>query len=149
MAGITDAPFRFFSRRFGCSLAFTEMVSSNGLVRGTQRSLEYIEHTSGDTPLGVQIFGSDPEIMAEAVKIAAEHGADLIDLNMGCPVKKVVKTGAGAALLKDPDRIGAIIRATRRATSLPLTVKIRSGWRRSVINAKEIALVAQIEGVMP
>ena len=84
--------------------------------------------------------------MAEAVKIAADHSADLIDLNMGCPVKKVVKTGAGAALLKDPARIGAIIRAVRQATSLPLTVKIRSGWRRSAINVKEVALIAQNEG---
>jgi len=146
MAGITDLPFRILNRQFGCNLACTEMVSSHGLVRRNRRSLKYLEHPLEDAPLAVQLFGSDPESMAEAAKIAAEHGADLIDLNMGCPVKKVVKAGAGAALLKRPAVVRSMIRAVRKEISLPLTVKIRSGWRQGEINAREIARIVQEEG---
>lgn len=146
MAGITNLNYRLLAREFGCSLAFTEMVSSNGLVREAKKTNHYMDSTAQDRPLGVQIFGADPDVMAEAARMVEGKGADLIDINMGCPVKKVVKTGAGAALMKDPARIKAIVAAVRRATSLPLTVKIRAGWRRGNICAAEIGHLIQDEG---
>ncbi|MBM4315215.1 MAG: tRNA-dihydrouridine synthase family protein, partial [Deltaproteobacteria bacterium] len=129
MAGITDLPFRTLAREFGCGLAFTEMVSATGLVRGMGKTCRYLDSSLDDRPLGVQLFGADPETLAEATRTVAERGADLVDMNMGCPVKKVVKTGSGAALMRDPQRTAAILRAMRKATALPFTVKIRAGWR--------------------
>lgn len=146
MAGITNFPFRTIARRFGCRLAFTEMVSVNGLVRGSQKTYRYLDSDQNDRPLGVQLFGNDPALMAEGARIVTDRGADLIDINMGCPVRKVVRAGAGAALLRDPEKAGMIIRAMRRATPLPLTVKIRAGWRRSEITAPIIARIAEDEG---
>ena len=147
MAGISDLPFRLIVRSFGCALAFTEMISANGIIRKSDRTLEYLKTCADDNPLGAQIFGADPEIMAEAACIVANHGIDLIDINMGCPVKKVIKAGAGAILMKDPDRVSRIIRAVKKAVRIPVTVKIRSGWTRSSINAVEIARVAEKSGV--
>ena len=147
MAGITDLPFRTIVREFGCGLAFTEMVSASGLVRGMGKTCRYLDSSPADRPLGVQLFGSDPETLAEAARIAAERGADLLDMNMGCPVKKVVKTGSGAALMRDPQRAAAILRAMRKATDLPLTVKIRAGWRPCEVNALEIGRIAEECGV--
>jgi tRNA-dihydrouridine synthase B len=147
MAGITDLPFRTIVREFGCGLAFTEMVSANGLLRGKERTCRYIDTSPYDRPLGVQLFGSDPATLSEAARIAAEKGADLIDINMGCPVKKVVKTGSGAALMRDPRRIAAILGAVREAVAIPLTVKIRSGWSHREINASEIGRVAEDCGI--
>ncbi len=147
LAGITNLNFRLIAREFGCGLAFTEMVSSNGLTREAEKTFTYLDSSPADRPLGVQIFGADPAIMVEAARIVNDKGADLIDINMGCPVKKVVKTGAGAALLRTPDRAREIIRAVRRVTQLPLTVKIRAGWRRGEICAQEIGRIAEEEGV--
>ncbi|MDI9571488.1 MAG: tRNA dihydrouridine synthase DusB [Pseudomonadota bacterium] len=146
MAGITNLPFRLIVRRCGCPLAFTEMVSVNGLVRGAERTGRYLDSAPEDRPLGAQIFGTEAEIMATAARLAMDRGAALIDINMGCPVKKVVRAGAGAALLKDPARIGRIVKAVREAVSLPLTVKIRSGWRAAAVNATEVARIAEAEG---
>jgi tRNA-dihydrouridine synthase B len=147
MAGITDLVFRTLVRGYGCALCFTEMVSSNGLIRNTQRSYRYLESSSDDRPLGVQIFGGDPDVVADAAQIVADMGADLIDINMGCPVKKVLKTGAGAALMKDPERVGTMLRKVRMAASVPLTIKIRSGWKRYGINAADVAAIAEDCGV--
>lgn len=147
MAGVTNLPFRTLAREFGCGLAFTEMISANGLVRKTKRSYQYLLSSPDDKPLGVQIFGTDPGVLCEAVRMAADSGADLIDINMGCPVRKVVKTGAGAALLKEPERVRLILLAIRKATSLPLTIKLRSGWHRGEKVALEIASIAQDCGV--
>jgi nifR3 family TIM-barrel protein len=147
MAGITNLPFRTLAREFGCGLAFTEMISANGLVRKTNKSYRYLLSSPGDKPLGVQIFGSDPTILFEAAQMATDFGADLLDINMGCPVRKVVKTGAGAALLKEPDRVRHILLAIRKATSLPITIKLRSGWHRGEMRALEIAIIAQDCGV--
>lgn len=147
MAGVTNLPFRRIARACGCGMAFTEMVSANGLVRSTRKTLHYLDTCPEDHPLGVQIFGSDPEVLARAARIVTEAGADLVDVNMGCPVKKVVKTGSGAALMKDPPRVEAILREIRGATSLPLTVKIRAGWNAQSINAVEIARIAEGCGV--
>jgi nifR3 family TIM-barrel protein len=146
MAGISDLTFRVLARECGCGLAFTEMVSANGLVRETSRTYGYLASSPEDRPLGVQLFGADPAILAEAARIADSCGADLIDINMGCPVKKVVKTGAGAALMRTPDLVRSIVAAVRRATKRPLTIKLRSGWRRSEVNAPRLALIAQEEG---
>jgi len=143
MAGVTDPPFRLMARSFGAGLCFTEMISSHGLVRKTRRSYEYLDSSPDDRPLGVQLFGADPAILAEAAAIATERGADLIDINAGCPVKKVLKTGAGGALLRDPGRFAAVVRSVRTATHLPVTVKIRSGWGPGEINAVDIAELAR------
>ncbi len=143
MAGITNLPFRVLARNFGSSLCFTEMISANGLVRKTCRSYSYLESSPDDRPLGVQIFGSDPDILSEAAGIVTEMGADLVDINAGCPVKKVLKTGAGAALMRDPAKFATVIRSVRKTTHLPFTVKIRSGWADNEINAIEIAAIAE------
>jgi tRNA-dihydrouridine synthase B len=143
LAGISNLPFRLIARSFGCSLAFTEMISANGLVRKSERTLDYLKTSAEDQPLGVQIFGAEPDVMAEAARIVAGHGAALIDINMGCPVKKVIKSGAGAILMKDPQRVADIITSVKEAVTVPITVKIRSGWNRSSINAPEIARIAE------
>lgn len=143
LAGISDLPFRLVARSFGCSLAFTEMISASGLVRSSNKTLDYLRTCAEDEPLGIQIFGNEPDVMADAARIAADQGAALIDINMGCPVKKVIKTGAGAILMKDPDRAARIIKAVIKAVAVPVTVKIRSGWNRSSINAAEIAGIVE------
>jgi nifR3 family TIM-barrel protein len=143
MAGITDLAFRTLAREYGCSLCFTEMVSANGLVLGDGKSFEYLKSSPEDRPIGVQIFGSDPDILSEAARIVAAAGADLVDINMGCPVKKVLKTGAGAGLMRNPPKAADIFKAIRKAINLPLTVKIRSGWKPDEINAVDIAVAAE------
>jgi len=147
MAGITDLPFRMVVREFGCGMAFTEMVSANGLLRGKGKTCRYLDSSPDDRPLGVQLFGSDPATLAEAARIAAEKGADLIDINMGCPVKKVVKAGSGAALMRDPQRVAAVLGAVRGAVEIPLTVKIRAGWSHREMNASAIGRIAEECGV--
>jgi len=146
MAGITDLGFRTIVREFGAAICFTEMISAAGLVRGTVKSYRYLESSPDDRPLGIQLFGSDPEILAEGARIAADSQADLIDINMGCPARKVLKNGSGAALMRDPHRVETIIQRVRRAIDLPLTVKIRSGWNEDEINALEIARIAEASG---
>jgi len=145
MAGITNLPVRLLARAQGASLCFTEMVSVNGLVRDGRKSFDLMRSTSEDRPLGVQLFGDNPELLAEGARLSAD-GADLIDINMGCPVKKVVGSGAGSALLQSPEKIKAIVRAVRAATKLPLTVKIRSGWKPDSINFLLVGRIVQDEG---
>jgi nifR3 family TIM-barrel protein len=147
MAGITDLGFRTIVRDFGCSLCFTEMISAAGLMRGTEKSYRYLDSALHDRPLGVQIFGSDPNILSDAAKIASETGADIVDINMGCPARKVLKNGAGAALMKNPQRVSTILKSIRKVVDIPLSIKIRSGWNRDTINAVEIALIAEDCGV--
>jgi nifR3 family TIM-barrel protein len=146
MAGITDLPFRTIARSFGCGLACTEMISAVGLVRKAEKTLRYLASDASDRPLGAQIFGNDPATLAEAARVVEQYGADLIDINMGCPVKKVTKTGAGAALMKNPELAAAIIRSVRRATTLPFTVKIRSGWSGRQVTALTIGKIAEDGG---
>ncbi|MDI6776148.1 MAG: tRNA dihydrouridine synthase DusB [Syntrophales bacterium] len=143
MAGITNLPFRTLVREFGCALAFTEMISAAGLVRNTGKSYRYLDSSPDDRPLGMQIFGSDPDVLAEAAQIVTDRGADLLNINMGCPARKVVQTGAGSALMKDPAQVALILRTVRKATLLPLTVKIRSGWHHHDRKALEIARIAE------
>ena len=145
MAGITNLPMRLLAREQGAALCFTEMVSVNGLVRDGEKSFALMRSCAADRPLGLQLFGDDPELLAAGAKLCEGLG-DLIDINMGCPVRKVVGSGAGSALLQNPDRVRSIVAAVRSATSLPLTVKIRSGWGADTVNYLLIGRIAQDEG---
>ena len=146
LAGISNLPFRLIARAQGCSLAYTEMISSNGLVRKTAKTYDYLKTSAQDRPLGVQIFGADPQVMAKAACIVEDSGVDLIDINMGCPVKKVIKAGAGAILMKDSALIARIIEAVKKTVKIPVSAKIRSGWTHASINAVEIARIAENAG---
>ena len=146
MAGISDLPYRLTMKQFGASLVFTEMVSANGLIRNGQGSLDLLQSDPRERPLGIQLFGGEPDVMATAAKRVAPFG-DLIDINFGCPVNKVVRGGAGSALLREPMRIRDILKAMRKAVDLPLTIKIRSGWDSSSVNFIEIGRIAEAEGV--
>lgn len=143
MAGYTNLGFRLTIKKLGAGLVTTEMVSAMGLALNHGKTLGYLKSHGDEKPLAVQIFGADPAVMAKAGEIAANHGAGLIDINMGCPVKKVVKTGAGAALLRDRNKIAAIIQAVRKSCPLPLTVKIRAGWSPLDPVACEVAHIAE------
>jgi tRNA-dihydrouridine synthase B len=147
LAGISNLPFRLIARSQGCALAYTEMISANGLIRKTAKTYDYLKTCAEDRPLGAQIFGADPEIMAQAARIVAQCGVDLIDINMGCPVRKVIKAGAGAVLMKDPDLVARIVESVKKAVKIPVTVKIRSGWTHASINALEIARIVEDSGV--
>jgi nifR3 family TIM-barrel protein len=145
MAGLTNLPLRLLAREFGAPLCFTEMVSVHGLVRDGKKTFELLRSTPEDRPLGVQLFGDDPELLAEGAR-RVEEFADLIDINMGCPVRKVVNSGSGSALLRDPAKVKAIVGRVRKATSLPLTIKIRTGWNAQEQTFLEIARIAEGEG---
>jgi len=144
MAGITDYPYRRLAEEYGCGLAFTEMVSATGLIRKGRSLLRIAEN---EHPVSVQLFGSNPQILAEAAEIAEAAGADAVDINMGCPAEQVVKTGAGAELMRSPDRVKRILTEVRRVIQIPLTIKIRSGWDQEQINAVEISKTAEDSGI--
>jgi len=127
MAGVSVRAFRRQGRRFGAGLVCSEMVSCAGLHHGNERTLGYLRISADERPLAVQIFGSEPEVMAEAARMVEGAGADLVDVNFGCPVRKVTKTGAGATLLEDPERACGIVSAVAEAVSVPVTVKMRRG----------------------
>lgn len=146
MAGYTNLPFRVMVKKLGAGLVTTEMISAMGLTLGQKKSLGYMRSHPLERPLAVQIFGSRPEVMARAAQIAVEAGTDLVDINMGCPVKKVVKTGAGASLLRDLRSIERIVKAVRLACSVPLTVKIRTGWSPTEPVACEVARILEDSG---
>ena len=131
LAGITSLPMRLMAKEEGCGLVCTEMISSNGLFYDSKRTWEMLETRPEEKPVSVQIFGSIPDVMAKAAAMVEENGADIIDINFGCSVKKVLKTGSGVELMRDPEKAEALIKAVRRAIRIPLTVKIRSGWDRS------------------
>lgn len=147
VAGVTDLPFRSLCRRNGADLVYTELVSSAALTRNLERSARYFAMGREEHPVTAQIFGRDPGEMAEAAAILSAQGADLIDINMGCPVRKVIRSGAGAALVRDLPRARAIIRAVVAATPLPVTVKCRSGWDTESFSAVALARIAEEEGV--
>jgi len=128
MAGVSEMPYRRIALGMGAGAAPTELISAKGLMYGQKRSRDYLVHGPEERPFWVQLFGGDAESMAAGAECAASLGADIIDINMGCPVRKVTKNGAGAALLADPKRASAIVEAIQRRTGLPVTVKIRSGW---------------------
>lgn len=146
LAGYTDLPFRLLCRESGAALCYSEMLSCHGLAYQQKNTLKMLQTTTAERPVAMQLFGEEPEKMGEAAAILSERPIDLIDLNMGCPVKKVIKKGAGAALMKDPARAGAIIRSVCRSSKVPVTVKIRSGWNHQEINACEFARMAEDNG---
>jgi len=140
MAGMTDSAFRRLVKRHGgCGLVVTEMVSSEGLVRGIDRTLEYAEYTEEERPVSIQIFGGDPETMADAAQIVEGLGADIVDVNMGCPVPKIAKHNAGCSLMREPEHAATVIAAMTRKVRIPVTVKMRAGWNESSINAPDLA----------
>ena len=139
MAGVSEMPYRVIAREMGASAAPTELVSAKGLLFGQERTRRYLTRADSETPFWVQLFGGDPETMARGAAAAVEQGADIIDINMGCPVKKVTRTGAGSALLCDPARGAAMVEGIIARTGLPVTVKIRSGWDDDSRNYVELA----------
>lgn len=140
MAGMTDTAFRRLVKRHGgCGLVVTEMVSSEGLVRGIDRTLEYAEYTEEERPVSVQIFGGDPAKMAEAARIVEGMGADIVDVNMGCPVPKISKHNAGCSLMREPQYAAGIIAAMVKAVQIPVTVKMRKGWDEGELTAPDVA----------
>ena len=140
MAGMTDTAFRrLVKRKGGCGLVVTEMVSSEGLVRGIDRTLEYAEYTEEERPVSIQIFGGDPARMADAAQIVESMGANIVDVNMGCPVPKIAKHSAGCSLMREPAHAARIIAAMVKAVHIPVTVKMRKGWDENETNAPEVA----------
>lgn len=148
LAGYTDSPMRRLARRFGASMVWTEMVSAEGAVRGGEKTLALLCFHPEERPISVQLFGARPDPMARAAALIERLGPDTVDLNVGCPARKVVKGGAGAALMRDPGLLSEIAGAVVEATSLPVTAKIRSGWDRDSVNAAEIARVLEERGVV-
>jgi tRNA-dihydrouridine synthase B len=147
MAGMTDTGFRrLVKRRGGCGLVVTEMVSSEGLVRGIDRTLEYAEYTEEERPVSIQIFGGDPVKMADAARIVQDMGADIVDINMGCPVPKIAKHNAGCSLMREPDHAARVVEAMVGAVTIPVTVKMRAGWTDKDRNAPVLARKVQDAG---
>jgi len=147
LAGITNLPFRLMAKDAGCGLVCSEMISANGLVHKSMKTEKMLESCLGEKPLSIQIFGSDPIIMADAAKIVENQGANILDINFGCSVKKVVKTGAGVALMRTDRRAEELLKAVRKAVKIPLSIKIRSGWDKSGSQAIKIAEIAQACGI--
>ena len=148
LAGITNLPFRLLVKECGCCVVCSEMVSAKGIFYNSEKTLTLLASEKKEQPLSVQLFGSEPESMAKAAKIVQNlNVASIIDINFGCSVKKVVKQGAGVALMKEPQLSKTILKAVRNAIDLPLTIKIRSGWDFSGEQAFEIAQIAQDNGV--
>ena len=146
MAGFTDKPFRILAKEAGAGLVYSEMISDKGLLYNNSRTLEMISIDEKEKPVAVQIFGNEPETMAEAAKLIEAAGADIIDINMGCPVLKVVKNGSGSMILRDPILAYRIIERVVKAIKIPVTVKIRKGWSKEEITGIEVAKFAEDAG---
>ncbi len=146
-AGVSESPFRRLCRRFGADVVVSEFVSAAGIVMGTRRTRDYLRFDEAERPIGIQIFGSDPAQMADAAALVADvYAPDFVDINFGCPVKKVVKRNGGSGCLRDPDLVEAIVRAVDDATELPTTVKIRSGFDEKTRDPVGISLHCQDAG---
>lgn len=148
LAGYTDQAFRRLCKDWGADYLVSEMVSADGLIRDSRKTEAFIQFSESERPFGVQLFGSDPLTMAKAAEATLHLLPDFIDLNMGCPVKKVVKRGAGSALMKDPDRAGCIVKEVHKAIAgeVPLSVKFRSGWDSSLLNFLEFGKIMEAAG---
>jgi len=146
-SGVTDLPFRKVVKGMGASLVVSEMIASQAMIRETRRTLKMIEKFEGEKPMTVQLAGCEPEVMAEAAKLNEDLGADIIDINMGCPAKKVVNGYAGSALMRDLEKARKIIEATVNAVKIPVTLKMRTGWDDETRNAPELARIAQDCGI--
>jgi tRNA-dihydrouridine synthase B len=147
LAGISNLPMRLLAKTQGCALVYSEMVSANGLVQGSTKTAQLLASVPRERPLSIQLFGSDPGTLAEAAKIVEAAGADILDINFGCAVKKILKGGSGVALMRDLPKAAALLEAVRAAVRIPLTIKIRSGWDASGQQALDLAHIAQESGL--
>ena len=147
MTGVTDLPFRRIVKRYGAGLTVSEMIASQAMVRETRQSLQKALWDPAEEPVSLQLAGCEPYVMAEAARLNEQRGAAIIDINMGCPVKKVVNGDAGSALMRDLPLAAAIIEATVKAVKVPVTLKMRMGWDHSSLNAPELARIAEDLGV--
>lgn len=146
MAGLSSLPYRLLAIQEGAGLVFSEMISAEGIIRAHSKTRRYFLNDERIRPFGAQIFGATPEAIALAIKILEYESIDLIDINMGCPVKKVCSRGAGAALMRTPKLVEKIVSIARKTTSKPLTIKIRAGWDKDSINCVQIARIAELAG---
>jgi len=147
MSGVTDLPFRRLVKREGAGLVVSEMIASQAVIHRNRRSLQMAENAAEEFPMAVQLAGCEPEILAEAARLNEDQGAAIIDINMGCPVKKVVKGHAGSALMRDLDKAAKLLEAAVAAVSLPVTLKMRTGWDDDSRNAAELARIAEDIGI--
>jgi tRNA-dihydrouridine synthase B len=147
MAGVTDKPFRLLCKRLGAGYAVSEMTTADPRLWRTRKSAQRLDHEGEPAPIGVQIAGADPQALAAAAQHAVDHGAEIVDINMGCPAKKVCKAWAGSALLQDEALVGRIAAAVVAAVSVPVTLKIRTGWHRDHRNGVRIARIAEDAGI--
>ncbi len=146
MAGVTDLPFRCMCREYGCGLVYSEMVSAKGLYYKDKKTGSLMRLDKGEKPAAIQIFGSEPDIMSSVIPEVEKTGADIIDINMGCPTPKIVNNGDGSALMKNPTLAGKVIKAVADAAKIPVTVKFRIGWDSDNINVVELAKIAEANG---
>jgi len=147
MSGVTDMPFRRLVKRMGAGLVISEMIASQAMIRETRQTMRMIQKSHEEFPMAVQLAGCEPEVMAEAAKLNEERGAQVIDINMGCPVKKVVSGYAGSALMRDELLAARILEATVKAVKLPVTLKMRTGWDDTNRNAPRLAKIAEESGI--
>ncbi|MEJ8676311.1 tRNA dihydrouridine synthase DusB [Chromobacterium amazonense] len=147
MAGVTDRPFRMLCKRLGAGMAVSEMITANKALWTTPKTLRRANHEGEVEPIVVQIAGGEPQMLAEAARLNVEHGAQIIDINMGCPAKKVCNVAAGSALLRDLDNVGRILEAVVKAVDVPVTLKTRTGWSREVKTALRVARMAEEAGI--
>lgn len=147
MAGVTDRPFRMLCKRMGAGMAVSEMVSSNSLLYGSEKTKRRANHEGEVDPISVQIVGADPDMMAEAARYNADAGAQIIDINMGCPAKKICNVMAGSALLQNEILVGQILKSVVDSVAIPVTLKIRTGWDKQNRNAVRIAQIAEQSGI--
>jgi nifR3 family TIM-barrel protein len=147
LAGITNLPMRLLAKSAGCALVYSEMVSANGLAHGAAKTRQLLASAPAEKPLNVQLFGSEPALLAEAARQVEATGADMVDINFGCAVKKILKSSSGVALMREPRKSQAVIRAVRDAVKIPVTIKIRSGWDPSGSEALTLARLAEDNGV--
>jgi tRNA-dihydrouridine synthase B len=147
MAGVTDLPFRRLCRRLGAGLAVSEMITADASLYGTRKTVRRLQHDGEPSPVAVQIVGTDPDRLAEAARVNVGHGADIIDINMGCPAKKVCRTAAGSALMRDEDLVARILERVVNAVEVPVTLKTRTGWDPDHRNAPRIARLAEQAGI--
>jgi tRNA-dihydrouridine synthase B len=147
MAGITDMPFRLLMKELGAGLVVSELVSANGIKYAGEKTLKLLAFNEAERPIGLQLFGEDLEALRLAAQKVEALGADFVDLNFGCPVKKVVQKGAGSAILKDLNQLRLVLRTVKSAVKIPVTIKIRTGWEQSQRNAVEVTKIAHDEGI--
>lgn len=147
LSGMADGPFRQICRSLGASLIFTEMVCADGIVRHNTKTIRYLLFNEIERPIGIQIFGDNSDTIEQAARVVQNFRPDLIDLNCGCPVAKVVKRGAGSALLRDMEKLGTIVRRLVKSVTIPVTVKIRSGWNEKEIVARDVAILLEEQGI--